>query len=107
MYWGFIIYITVIGIIMALIMSHKARMFFIAVIIFALFIYGACALQNIARAEETEEIRTCFIIGFDLSKGTFILKDEDGFLWEFSLEKDNYVLGDEYTLHLDDTPWYE
>ena len=75
-------------------------------ILFACFVYGAFALQNVAMAEEE---RTCILVGFDLSKGLFVLKDEDGFLWEFYLEKENYTIGDEYTLHLptDEEPWCE
>ena len=52
MYLGFIIYISIIAVIAAFILSKKFRCFFVAVILFALIVFGACALQNAAKADE-------------------------------------------------------
>lgn len=52
MYLGFVIYISIIAIIAAFILSRKFRCFFVAVILFALIVFGACALQNAAKADE-------------------------------------------------------
>ncbi len=104
-YIFFIIWGTI-AIVIGLILSKKFRMFLFAVILFAAFIYGAFAWRNAIAEEET---RTAFIVEFDLFKSTFILEDEDGYLWEFYLEENDYNVEDEYTLHLSDNanPYYE
>lgn len=108
MYLGFIIYISVIATVFCFIKFPKFRLYVAAVILMAIFIFGCCALQNAARAED-EEVRTAFIVSFDLANNCFILEDEDGYLWAFKLENNNYTLGNEYILHLpiDSDPWYE
>ena len=95
----FFIYMAVVAIAIALVASRRFRVFFVAVALCACFIYGAFAARN-AVAEEAGETRTCWIVEFDLEYSTFIVEDEDGYLWEFYLEEDDYSLGDEYVLHL-------
>ena len=95
----FFIYMAVVAIVIALVVSKRFRVFFVAVALCACFIYGAFAARN-ALAEEAGETRTCWIIGFDLANSVFVVEDEDGFLWDFYLEEDDYSLGDEYILHL-------
>lgn len=94
----FIIYMTVVTIVIALIYSKKLRAFFVSVVLCASMIYGAIALQNAAMAED----RYCKIVDFRLEKGIFVLQDEDGFQWEFFFGKDSYKIGDEYILHLEE-----
>ena len=72
----------------------------------AMFVMICFVCMDAARADE---VRTAYIADFDLQNGDFILEDEDGYLWAFGFQKDEYYLGDEYTLHLeeDSDPWYE
>lgn len=68
----------------------------IAILISAIFLFGG-------------EVRTCRINDFNLKESSFVLEDEDGYLWEFTLEDDDYAIGDEHTLHLPicSEPWIE
>ena len=48
---SFIIYLSIIAFLYGIVLSKKFRCFVAAVILFALLVFGACALQNAARAE--------------------------------------------------------
>ena len=74
----------------------------VIVILFMGFIFLPDALAE-------EEVRTAYLTNFNLSEGSFVLEDEDGYLWEFGFLEDEYHLGDEYILHLPENtdPWYE
>ena len=106
MYIPFLIYVIVVIVLVGLVASDKFRAFFVAVIFAAALLYGAFAARN-AIAEE--EVRTAYLKQFDLATSCFILEDEDGYLWAFKLEEDDYSLGDEYVLHLpeNEEPYYE
>jgi hypothetical protein len=108
MYVPFIIYVLVISIVLSLIFSKKFRKWFLIIVVSVVLIAATLSLHGIARAQ-VEEIKTCWIVEFDLAESIFIVEDEDGFLWEFKLDKDNYSIGDEYVLHLFEyeEPWLE
>lgn len=46
------------------------------------------------------EERTCWISRFILEDGAFEVIDENGFIWVFSLEEEDYFLFQEWTLIL-------
>lgn len=112
MYVPFILYVLTISIVLGLILSKKFRKWFLIVVISVTLIAATLSLHGIARAEQTEEVRTCWIVPFtyhNFATGTFTVEDEDGYLWDFYLGEGSYIVGDEYTLHLpvNEDPWLE
>ena len=77
--------------------------------IVAMIIAVLTALIILPANASVEEVREATLDHFDLSQGTFFLKDEFGHLWEFELLNGNYHIGDRHILHIpaEGDPWYE
>jgi len=63
-----------------------------------------CITAATVDLESGAELRTVKVRGLMLRTGTFVLTDEDAFLWIFKLGEFDLRVGDEYTLILGDVP---